>query len=85
MTGSELSPHYLISFKLADYEARHGGKMPARIFMSDAALLSVSKDSASNYLTMGEDGNKMFGIPVTVFPASGALVYLSDEEADFND
>lgn len=85
MTGPELSPYYLISFKLADYKARHGGKRPARIFMSHIMFMEVTRDIKCNYQAGYYGEHKLFGIRVSTFQSDDPLVYLSDEEAEPND
>lgn len=71
MTGTELSPHYLIGMKLAEYQNRHGGKRPARIFISDRLLMEIVRDDRCQLLSSVTGGGELFGVPMVVSQQSG--------------
>lgn len=67
--------------RIAQYERDHGGRRPARIFMTNRALLELSK---TNAVVAQDDLNAphtVFGVPVCTFHGEGEAFYLSDEEA----
>ena len=80
MVGEEISPYTLIFFKLADYEARHRGNRPARIFMSDSMFLKMAFDDKCNYQERATKERKLCGIPLSIFEDDDSKIYLSDEE-----
>lgn len=80
MTGAELSPHYLIGMKLAAYQRKHGGKRPARIFVSDSVLMKIVGDDKCRCVASVTGGGELFGVPMVVINDGGDAVYLSDEE-----
>lgn len=80
MTGTELSPHYVIAMKLAAYQRKHGGKNPARIFVSDRMLMEIVGDDRCRLLASVAGGGELFGVPMVVINDDSKTVYLSDEE-----
>lgn len=80
MVGKGISAYYLLQFKLADYESRHRGKRPARIFMSDAMLMELESSQNFKLQVTPLGGNKVFGIPVSIFWSGDPMLYFSDEE-----
>lgn len=70
----------IMRIKIADYQSRHGGRNPARIFVSFGMFIEIGE-----YINYGDNGIKKFmGIPLSViYDEDRSIVYFSDEE-DFN-
>lgn len=66
---------------IALYQRRHNGRYPARIFMTDRALLELVRANAAVSQNDPNAPHKAFGVPVCTFYGEGAAFYLSDEEA----
>lgn len=79
MTGTDLSPHYVIAMKLARYEAIHGTR-PARIFVPARVLREIIGSDVCRHHPRADGGVELFGVrAVVIYDASNAI-YLSDEE-----
>ena len=71
----------IIQMKIADYEVRHRGKRPAKIFVSADMFLKITGDIKCDVRVCASGENKLFEIPVYVFlGANGPETYFSDEE-----
>lgn len=72
--------------KLPEYHRKHGGKRPARIFISSSLRSEIDTWMKWNghIQVQGPGRETLFGIPVSVFPSEdGKLeVYLSEEEEE---
>lgn len=80
MTGSEISWKYRIAMKLAAYEAIHGGKRPARIFVPARVLREIVGGYNSTYHARADGNGELFGVRAVVIYEDSDTVYLSDEE-----
>ena len=72
----------LIRIKIEDYQSRHGGKSPARIFITVGMFVDISEQIHCDVMTRAQPESKLFGIPVSLIDGEGAQIYLSDEEAE---
>lgn len=70
----------LIKMKIEDYRSRHGGKSPARIFITVGMYLDISDQIHCDVMTSAKPESKLFGIPVYLIEGEGSQIYLSDEE-----
>lgn len=68
---------------IEEYSARHKGRMPERIFVSEEMYSDLVHESSSLILYRDETPNSKFcGIPVVRYGSTGtAEYYLSDKEA----
>lgn len=66
--------------RIAQYLRRHNGSYPARIFMTDLALLELVRANAAVSANDPNAPHKAFGVPVSPFCGEGVAFYLSDEE-----
>lgn len=81
MNTDKLSLLSILTLKLALYKNKHGGHYPARIFMTERALLELVRANAAVATSDLNAPHKAFGVPVCAFYGEGAAFYLSDEEA----
>lgn len=70
----------LLKMKIEDYQSRHGGKSPARIFITVGMFLDISDQIHCDLMTSTQPESKLFGIPVSLIDGDGDQIYLSDEE-----
>lgn len=81
MDTKKLSPYTLAIMKLAMYQNRHGGKKPARIFVSTGTFWEITKGIKMDMQNVVTGEHKLFGIPVSIFTGDECPgFYLSDEE-----
>lgn len=71
-----------LKFKIDKYRQNHGGKSPAKIFVSREAFSALFRlNSATSTPCLFLHGLKCEGISLVVFHGSGQdEIYLSDEE-----
>ena len=81
MYNEKLSPFALAVAKISMYQKKHGGKSPAKIFVSNGMLLDITKDIRCNHTVSISGEHTLLGIPVSVFIGDECPgFYLSDEE-----
>lgn len=71
-----------LHMKLPEYRCKHGGKSPAKMFISSALRSKIDVWMKWNgYPQAHSTGEEtMYGIPVSVFLSDELEIYLSDEE-----
>lgn len=67
--------------KIEEYRSKHGGKYPARIFITVGMLAELSNHLKCGVTENGMAESRLFGIPMSLIEGAGAQIYLSDEEA----
>lgn len=70
----------LIKMKIEDYQSRHGGKSPAKIFITTGMFLDICEQLHFDVMTSTQPESKLYGIPVSLIDGEDAQIYLSDEE-----
>lgn len=81
MNTDKLSLLSALTIKLALYKNKHGGRYPAKIFVTDLAFIELVRVNAAVSTNDPNAPHKAFGVPISVFRGEGAAFYLSDEEA----
>ena len=70
----------LLQMKIDTYKEKHGGKLPARIFVTVGMYIDIIDQVHCDVMTSAKPESKLLGIPVSLIDGEGAQIYLSDEE-----